>query len=337
MNISHESVSLSWELTRVLAPTLDAIVMLIGLVGHSLVIYVLTGRRRKNGFQSLQGTDTLLLALSASDLLLLICLPFHTAAIALGYWPFSSILCKVISFLGVTCNSVSVFTLAALAVTRYLIVVYPAWTYRFRMRRWLRVTVILMWVLAVALAAPQFAFRQLRTAPILCFAFLSDLSQLVYSAILFLFGFAFPLIIIVVMYAKLYSFLRITRLQGTASQLERYQNQVTKTSILLVLVFTICWLPSYVLMFVLIATDNSSIHTHKLNFAMVARLLASSSAVANPLLYAFMSNKFRRELLTLGRVCCKGCGCVMCPGSAIVEPFNPAELDTPTQPGGYNN
>ncbi|XP_059383920.1 galanin receptor type 2-like [Carassius carassius] len=332
MNSSDDCGSLSWELIRVLAPILDVIIMLIGLVGHSLVIYVLTGRKRKNGLQSLQGTDMLLLVLSASDLLLLICLPFHTAAIALGYWPFSSILCKIISFLGVAGNSASVFTLAALAVTRYLIVVYPNWTYRFRMCRWLRVTVILIWVLAVALAAPQFAFRQLRTAPILCFAFLSDLSQLVYSTILFLFSFAFPLIIIVVMYTKLYGFLRRTRLQCTAPQLERYQNQVTKTSILLVLFFTICWLPSYVLMFLLIATNNSNIHTQTLNFAIIARLLASSSAVANPLLYAFMSNKFRRELLTLGRVCCKGNRCVMCPGSAIVEPFNPVELDTPPQP-----
>ncbi len=330
MNISHDCGSLRWERTRVFAPTLDAIVMLIGLVGHSLVIYILTGRRRKNGLQSLQGTDTLLLALSASDILLLICLPFQTAAIALGYWPFSSILCKVISFLGVACNSASVFTLAALAVTRYLIVVYPTWTYRFRMRRWLRVTVILMWVPAVALAAPQFTFRQLRAAPILCFAFLSDLNQLVYSTILFLFSFAFPLIIIIVMYTKLYSFLRRTQLHGTTSQLERYQNQVTKTSILLVLVFTICWLPSYILIFLLIATNNSNIHAHYLNFAIIARLLASSSAVANPLLYAFMSNKFRRELLTLGRVCCKGYRC----RSAKVEPFNPVELGTPPQTWG---
>ncbi len=146
MNISHDFGSLSWERTRVFAPTLDAIVMLIRAGGTLAVIYILTGRRRKNGLQSLQGTDTLLLALSASDILLLICLPFQTAAIALGYWPFSSILCKVISFLGVACNSASVFILAALAVTRYLIVVYPTWMYRFRMRRWLRVTVILMWV-----------------------------------------------------------------------------------------------------------------------------------------------------------------------------------------------
>lgn len=331
MNMSHDFGSLKWELTQVLAPILDAIVMVIGLVGHSLVIYVLTGRRRKNGLQTLQGTDTLLLALSASDLLQLICLPFHTAAIALGYWPFSSILCKVISFLGVACNSASVFTLAALAVTRYLIVVYPTWTYRFRLRRWLWVSVILMWVLAVALAAPQFAFRQLRTTPILCFAFLSDLSQLVYSAILFLIGFALPLIIIIIMYTKLYGFLQRKRLQGCAPQMEHYQNRVTKTSVLLVVVFTICWLPSYALMFMLIGISSIKTHAHHHDFTIIARLLASSSVVANPLLYAFMSNKFRRELLSLGRVCCKGCGCIMCPGSATVQPFNPVELDPPPQ------
>lgn len=331
MNISDDLGDLEWELTRIMAPTLDAIVMVIGLVGHSLVIYVLTGRKRKNGLQSIQGTDTLLLALSVSDLLLLICLPFHTVAIVLGYWPFSSILCKVISFLGVACNSVSVFTLAALAVTRYLIVVYPTWTYRFRMRRWLRVSLILMWVPAIALAAPQFAFRQLRTTPVLCFAFLSDLSQLVYSAILFLIGFALPLVIIIIMYTKLYAFLRRTRLQVRAPQMECYQNRVTKTSVLLVLVFTICWLPSYVLMFLLIGSSSST-QAHHRKFGFIARLLASSSVVANPLLYAFMSKKFRRELLSLGWVCCKGCRCIICPGRAIVQPFNPVELETPPQP-----
>ncbi|TRY54306.1 hypothetical protein DNTS_021285 [Danionella cerebrum] len=307
--------------------------MMIGLLGHSLVIYILTRRRRKHGLQALQGTDMLLLALSASDLLLLIELPFHTAAIAMGYWPFNSFLCKAISFLGVACNSASAFTLAALAVTRYLIVVHPTWTYRFRMRRWLRVTVVLVWVPAVALAAPQFAFRQLKTAPILCFAFLSDLSQLVYSAIVFLFSFALPLVIIIVMYSKLYSFLRRTRLQGSTPQLERYQSQVTKTSLLLVLVFTICWLPAYVLMFILVGTGGGNSKLHY-NYAIIARLLASSSVIANPVLYAFMSNKFRNELLSLGRLCCRDCGSVKCPGSAITQPFNPVEHNTPPHSRG---
>lgn len=321
MNNSHRD-NLPWQLHQVLAPTLDAIVMLIGLVGHSLVIYILTGYRRKNRLQSFQGTDTLLLALSISDLLLLICLPFHTAAIALGYWPFSRFMCKAISFLGVACSSASVLTLAALALTRYLIVVHPTWTFRLRIQRWLRFSAILMWVPAIALAAPQFAVRTVRSAPIYCFAFLSNLSQLVYCTILFLFGFALPLIIIVVMYWKLYRFLRRTRMRGAAPQLERYQRQVTQTSALLVLVFTICWLPSYILMFLLAC----GVQNRQAEFSIIARLLASSSVIANPVLYAFMSHKFRQKLLVLGRMRCGGCKCV--PGRTTVQPFNPMEQDT---------
>ncbi|KAA0707118.1 Galanin-like G-protein coupled receptor npr-9 [Triplophysa tibetana] len=321
MNNSHRD-NLPWQIQRVLVPTLDAIVMVIGLVGHSLVIYILTGYRRKNGLLSFQGTDMLLLALSASDLLLLICLPFHTAAIALGYWPFSRLLCKSISFLGVACSSASVLTLATLAVTRYLIVVHPTWTFRLRMQRWQRFSAILIWVPAIALAAPQFAFRTVRSTPIYCFAFLSNLSQVVYCTILFLFGFALPLIIIVIMYGKLYGFLRRTRMRGAAPQLERYHWQVTQTSVLLVLVFTICWLPSYILMFLLAC----GVKNIQLDFTVIARLLASSSVISNPMLYAFMSHKFRKKLLVLGRMRCRGCKCV--PRGAIVQPFNPVEQDT---------
>nr|XP_055043715.1 somatostatin receptor type 5-like [Misgurnus anguillicaudatus] len=323
MNNSNRE-NLPWQIRQVLVPTLDAMVMVIGLVGHLLVIYILTGYRKKNGSLLFQGTDTLLLALSASDLLLILCLPFHTAAIALGYWPFSRLLCKTISFLGVACSSASVLTLAALAVSRYLIVVHSTWSFRLRMERWMRFSAILMWVPAIALGAPQFAFRTVKSTPILCFAFLSNLSQVVYSAILFLVGFALPLIIIVVMYCKLYRFLRRTRLRGAAPQLERYQRQVTQTSALLVLVFTLCWLPSYILMFLL----ASGTHSKQVYFAVIARLLASSSVIANPVLYAFMSHKFRQKMLALGRMQCRPCTCVS--GRTIVQPFNPVEEETPS-------
>lgn len=321
---------------RTLVPILDGIILVTGMVGQILVITILTSRRRKDG-QPPHGTDTLLLALSAADLLLLLCLPFHTTAITLGFWPFGSFLCKAISFLGVACSAASVFTLAALAVTRYLTVVHPTWAYRLRMRRGIKLTVALLWVPASALAAPQFTFRTVTvSSSVYCFAFLSDFSQLVYSIALFSFGFALPLGIIVLMYAKIYCFLRHARLLGNAPQLERYQSQVTHTSALLVLVFTVLWLPSYALMFSFIGrTVRVSMGYNTI--AILARLLASSVAVVNPLLYAFMSQKFRRDLLELGRerwASCRSCltGCPHLVSRDMVQPF---ELDTSSD-GGQN-
>lgn len=326
MNWPHEAFF------KTMVPILDGLILVSGLVGQTLVITILSSRRRQES-QPPHGTDTLLLALSAADLLLLLCLPFHTSAITLGFWPFGNFLCKVISFLGVACSAASVFTLAALAVTRYLIVVHPTWAYRTRMHRHIHLTVVLLWIPALALAAPQFAFRTLTVSrAVHCFAFLSDLSQLVYSIALFLFGFTLPLCIIVIMYTKIYCFLRHARLLGNASQLERYQSQVTHTSALLVVVFTLLWLPSYALMFSFIGrtiTGSPGYNT----IAILARLLASSVAVVNPLLYGLMSQKFRRDLLKLGRECwawCKSCrtGCLHVMSRDVVQPF---ELDTTSE------
>ncbi|KPP78526.1 hypothetical protein Z043_101964 [Scleropages formosus] len=301
----------------VLVPVLEALILVTGLMGHSLVLIILV-RRQRGGRRRPNGTDTLLLALSVADLLLLLCLPFHTAATALNRWPFGIYLCKAVSFLGAACSSASAFTLAALAVTRFLTVVYPTWAYRSQMQRWLRLVVSGLWVPAIALAAPQFAFRALGpTTQLHCFAFLSDISQLVYGIVHFLIAFALPLAIIVTMYSKIYFFLHRTRREGRAPQLERYQNQVTRTSGLLVLAFTLCWLPSYVLMFVMLGRNTANV-PHYGPVAILARLLAISSTVANPILYVFMSHKFRADLLNVVKgiwcgihgdcSCCRGRG-----------------------------
>uniref|UniRef100_A0A8D0AMY7 G-protein coupled receptors family 1 profile domain-containing protein n=1 Tax=Sander lucioperca TaxID=283035 RepID=A0A8D0AMY7_SANLU len=151
---------------------------------------------------------------------------------------------------------------------------------------------------------------------------------------LFLCGFALPLGIIVAMYAKIYCFLRHTQLLRNAPQLERYQSQVTHTSALLVLVFTLLWLPSYALMFSFIGGTITGSHGFN-TIAILARLLASSVAVVNPILYGFMSQKFRRDLIELGRerwACCKSCliGCPDVMGRDVVQPF---ELDSTSERG----
>lgn len=321
-------------LVRTLIPVLDGLILVTGLVGQSLVIVILTSRRKKAS-QPPHSTDVLLLALSAADLLLLLCLPFHTTAITLGFWPFGSFMCKIISFLSVACSAASVFTLAALAVTRYLTVVHPTWTYRSRLHRRIKLTVALLWIPAAALGAPQFAVRTVsESSSVYCFAFLSDFSQLVYSIALFLFGFALPLSVIVLMYAKIYHFLRYARLLGNAPRLERYQSQVTHTSALLVLIFTLLWLPSYALMFSLIGASISGSRGYN-TIAIISRLLATSFGVVNPILYGLMSQKFRRDLLRLAArrwAWCKSCliGCPHLMNRDMVRPF---ELETTSDRG----
>ncbi|XP_067288177.1 galanin receptor type 1 [Pseudorasbora parva] len=309
------------DVERVLVPIFDSFILVTGVVGHILVLIIIcrTMRHghggRTGGLQqsNANGTDVLLLSLSVADLLLLSCLPYHTVAIATHHWPFGNFMCKSVSFLSAMCTATSAFTLAALAFARYIIVVHQSKAYRWRREGRLKVIAGVLWIPAVVLASPQFAWRTLIPGPdnrearedLACFNFLSDKSQLAYGVCHFLLAFAFPLLIIVIAYGKIYHFLKITRRDRTTQidRLEHYHVHVTKTSALLVLAFALCWLPSYGLMFAQIVEGDSAVGSLPYfgPFATFARIMATSSTVANPILYVFMSEKFRKELMDLVR------------------------------------
>lgn len=312
-NSSHTGLD---NVEQILVPVLDAIILMLGVGGHTVVMVILCGRRRRGMErigQSSQssttgtGTDILLLALSAADLLLLCMLPFHTVAIAMKQWPFGNFMCRLVGFLGSACTSASAFTLAALAVSRYLTVVKPAIAYSLLTPRRVSVIAMLLWVPACSLGAPQLVFRSVgsptRTPDgLICFAFHSHRDQLIYGLFHFLMAFLLPLVTIAVAYGSIFMFLCGGQHAGRAPQVERYQNKVTQTTAMLALAFTLCWLPSYGLTLALLADKSSGATGASPRygaFGVFARLMATSSTVMNPILYVLMSQKFRQDLLRL--------------------------------------
>ncbi|XP_022063716.1 delta-type opioid receptor [Acanthochromis polyacanthus] len=304
------------DVERVLVPILDTLILVLGVCGHSMVMVILCGRRRRGMGHILQspqhsssgtGTDILLLALSAADLILLSMLPFHTATIAMQHWPFGDVMCRIVGCLGSACTSASVFTLATLAVSRYLTVVKPTRAYSLLTPRRVSVTAALLWVPALCLAAPQLVFRSVGTPRqtndgLACFVLQSDQEQLIYGLVHFLVAFLLPLVVIAVAYSNIYVFLWRRQQGGQMPQVERYQSKVTQTSAVLVLAFTLCWLPSYGLTLALLANKSSGATGTSPRygpFSVFARLMATSSTVMNPILYVLMSQKFRQDVLRL--------------------------------------
>ncbi|XP_040060121.1 galanin receptor type 2 [Gasterosteus aculeatus] len=305
------------DVERVLVPVLDALILVLGVSGHTMVMMILCGRRRsgvRHIGQSRQspmtgtGTDVLLVALSAADLLLLSMLPFHTVAIAMQRWPFGDSMCRLVSFLGSACSSASAFTLAALAASRYLTVVWPARAFCLLSPRRVSIAAVLLWVPACCLATPQLVFRFVGATPprasdgLACFSFLSHRDQLIYGLFHFLLAFLLPLVTIAVAYGSIYRFLWRSQRAGRAPQVERYHSKVTQTSAMLVLAFALCWLPSYGLTLALLVDEHSGTTGTSPRygpFGVFARLMATSSMVINPILYVLMSQKFRQDLLRL--------------------------------------
>ncbi|XP_059185731.1 delta-type opioid receptor-like [Centropristis striata] len=311
--LGNSSDAEQYNVERVLVPILDVLILVLGVGGHTMVIVILCGRRRSGVAQCPQssmtgtGTDSLLLALSAADLLLLSVLPFHTTAIAMQRWPFGNFMCCLVGFLGSAWSSASAFTLAILAVSRYLTVVKPTRAFSLLSPRRVCIATMILWVVAFGLAAPQLVFRIVGSIhrtheSLICFAFLSHQDQVIYGLLHFIVGFLLPLVTIAVAYGSIYMFLLKRQHAGGAPQVERHQSKVTMTSAMLVLAFAVCWLPSYGLTLALLSDESSGAtgaSPRYSSFSVFSRLMATSSTVVNPILYVLMSQKFRQDLLRL--------------------------------------
>uniref|UniRef100_S4R7F8 G-protein coupled receptors family 1 profile domain-containing protein n=1 Tax=Petromyzon marinus TaxID=7757 RepID=S4R7F8_PETMA len=293
------SASSSWS--GVAIPILDAAILVSGVLGHALVVVILSCKRRKG--LSGSRTDMLLLSLSIADLTQLACLPFNSASIVLHEWIFGAALCKLLSFLA-TATSASVFTLTVLSLNRYVTVAHVSWAYRLS-RSWaMHVTMLAcIWLPALAIALPQPIYNRLHVEPLYCLAIHmvdNSSSHIAYASVLFISCFVLPLLIISFAYCRLVCYVSKRR-RSPSSELrasrgpafDNYNQRLTVTVVLLVVAFVVCWLPSYVVMY-LTALGKQS----QLNFEMfmLARLMSLTSLVINPFIYAFLSRQFRRDL-----------------------------------------
>ncbi|XP_013375987.1 PREDICTED: opsin-3 isoform X2 [Chinchilla lanigera] len=76
----------------------------------------------------------------------------------------------------------------------------------------------------------------------------------------------------------------------------RDEKKVAKMCFLMVFIFLVCWMPYIVVCFLVV---NGYRHRVTPTVSVVSYLFAKSSTVYNPVIYIFMSRKFRRSLLQL--------------------------------------
>ncbi|XP_075925174.1 galanin receptor type 1-like [Petromyzon marinus] len=160
-----------------------------------------------------------------------------------------------------------------------------------------------IWLPALAIALPQPIYNRLHVEPLYCLAIHmvdNSSSHIAYASVLFISCFVLPLLIISFAYCRLVCYVSKRR-RSPSSELrasrgpafDNYNQRLTVTVVLLVVAFVVCWLPSYVVMY-LTALGKQS----QLNFEMfmLARLMSLTSLVINPFIYAFLSRQFRRDL-----------------------------------------
>uniref|UniRef100_A0A8C0WQ21 G-protein coupled receptors family 1 profile domain-containing protein n=1 Tax=Castor canadensis TaxID=51338 RepID=A0A8C0WQ21_CASCN len=181
------------------------LIFALGVLGNSLVITVLA--RSKPG-KPRSTTNLFILNLSIADLAyLLFCIPFQATVYALPTWVLGAFICKFTHYFFTVSMLVSIFTLVAMSVDRYVAIVHSRRSSSLRVSRNALLGVGLIWALSIAMASPvayhQSLFHRDLSNQTFCWdQWPNKRHKKAYVVCTFVFGYLLPLLLICFCYAK---------------------------------------------------------------------------------------------------------------------------------------
>ncbi|XP_078575881.1 somatostatin receptor type 4-like [Branchiostoma floridae x Branchiostoma japonicum] len=285
-------------LTTIVGPVLYGTVTTVGLLGNLLVIYVLLGHTRVK-----DATKYYILNLSFADTLFMLGIPFISASAAMGRWVFGRAMCKIVLSMDAINMFTTVFNMAVLSVDRYLAIVRASSHPHLRQPKVAVAVSLSVWLAAIVLAIPVMTVSDtvmLMNGDYVCMLdWPADNVMLWYEAFVsytFVMGFVVPLSVISVSYVMVIRHLR--RNTSTHAAVARasadVRNKVTKTVSAIVVTFVVCWLPFHVCQLLNLITDLPL--KPMLAVSHVAMVMSYANSCVNPILYVFMSQKFRKSV-----------------------------------------
>uniref|UniRef100_A0A5F8H5I2 Galanin receptor type 1 n=1 Tax=Monodelphis domestica TaxID=13616 RepID=A0A5F8H5I2_MONDO len=267
----------------------------LGVLGNTLVITVLA--RSKPG-KPRSTTNLFILNLSIADLAyLLFCIPFQATVYALPTWVLGAFICKFTHYFFTVSMLVSIFTLSAMSVDRYVAIVHSRRSSSLRVSRNALLGVGVIWALSIAMASPVAYHQRLfhRESGNLTFCWEQWPNQQhkkIYVVCTFVFGYLLPLLLISFCYAKVLNHLH-KKLKNMSKKSEASKKKTAQTVLVVVVVFGISWLPHHVI-HLWVEFGVFPLTTASFLFRVTAHCLAYSNSSVNPIIYAFLSENFRK-------------------------------------------
>ncbi|RXM29194.1 G-protein coupled receptor 54 [Acipenser ruthenus] len=186
-----------------LVPLFFALIMLVGLVGNSLVIHVITKHRQMRTV-----TNFYIANLATTDILFLVCcVPFTATLYPLPSWVFGDFMCRIVNYLQQVTAQATCITLTAMSMDRCYATVYPLQSLRHRTSRVAMAVSVGIWIGSFVLSVPVAAYQTLDTGywygpQTYCIeAFPSVYHQKTFILYTFLAVYLLPLVTICVCYA----------------------------------------------------------------------------------------------------------------------------------------
>jgi RYamide receptor len=99
-----------------------SLVFIVALLGNGLVCFVVQSSPRMKTV-----TNYFIVNLAVGDILMtLFCIPFSfISVLVLRYWPFGGVMCKIVNYSQAVSVFVSAYTLLAISIDRYMVIMHP--------------------------------------------------------------------------------------------------------------------------------------------------------------------------------------------------------------------
>ncbi|KAJ8317568.1 hypothetical protein KUTeg_005472 [Tegillarca granosa] len=276
-------------------------IFLLGVSGNTLVVYVVV---RNKTMQTI--TNIFITNLAVSDILMcLLAVPFTPLSYFMNSWLFGEALCHIVPMvLGVSVY-VSTLTSTAIAVDRYFVIVYP---FKPRMKVFVCLLMIVaIWIISNSISLPLGIYMKHKddgTSYSCIEDWPREQAGQFFTVTSLVLQYIVPCAIITYCYTKVSIALkkRARSKIGSGSksrerdELEiRRKRRTNKMLIAMVTIFVCCWLPLNIVL--LIAEYEVYVkqwYFYTLVF-FTAHVIAMSSTIYNPFLYAWMNDNFKKE------------------------------------------
>lgn len=274
-------------------------IFLLAVPGNLIVGWVIFTRRRM-----LTPSDVYLFNLTIADGLMALTIPFLVAAVVKG-WIFGNFMCKFLPLVIEANFYTSILFLACISIDRYLVIVRSNESVRSRQRLCSWFLCVAVWALGSALALPALfndtVILDSEPQKMICaknFDMGSATSWRIATRLfLHIFGFFLPLAVMITCYSIVV--VRLLRTRGFQ------KHKAMKVIISVVVAFLLCWMPYHITLMVDTALRTDLIPfdcgvRRAVTMALeVTNSLALLHSCINPVLYAFVGQKFRNNMSQL--------------------------------------
>lgn len=285
----YEDFQSEFSASKIIIPSIYALVCCVGIVGNAMVIYVILKYAKMK-----TATNIYILNLAIADELFMLSVPFLATSAAVRHWPFGSMMCRLVLSVDGINMFTSIFCLTVLSVDRYIAVVHPIKAARYRRPTVAKVVNVCVWGLSLLVILPIIIFADTVPAQdggVDCnFLWPESSWSEAFVVYTFLLGFLLPVAAICLCYCLIVVRMRAVGLKAGWMQRRRSEKKITRMVLLVVAVFVLCWMPFYIVQLVSVFCQPPD--------PMVTQLfliLSYANSGANPILYGFVSDNFRRS------------------------------------------